>query len=105
MDPPAREGAFGIPIRSQPTAFGIPIRAYYDVLSPSSSKHDEQQKKSSKQALLEWIKTIKNLRDPLSHPSERDFSFEDSFMLLDCARRVLSQLKYDSEAKRIHEIM
>ena len=52
--------------------------AYSDLLCPSIPGSDEQQKKISKQALLQWIKTIKNMRDPLSHPSESDFSFEDS---------------------------
>ena len=48
--------------------------------------------RSEKNALLQWLKVIKNLRDPLSHPSDQDFTFEDSFILLDSARRVLVKL-------------
>ncbi len=77
--------------------------AYYDVLCPFISK-DVQEKKQQRQALLSWMKTIKNLRDPLSHPSEEDFSREDSFMLLDSARRVLSRLNLQEDADRIKKI-
>src|SRR5437016_736297 len=72
--------------------------AYYDDLCKCAPGTDEAQKKKEKQAILQWLKTIKNLRDPLSHPSEEDFSYEDSFILLDCARRVLSRLELQAEA-------
>lgn len=61
--------------------------------------------KGVKQATLAWVKTIKNLRDPLSHPTEEDFSFEDSFMLLDCARRVLVNLKLVNDASQVKSLM
>jgi tetratricopeptide (TPR) repeat protein len=73
--------------------------AHIDVLCPAPP--DEQQAKLNKQAILQWMKTIKNLRDPLSHPSEQDFPFEDSFVLLDCARRVLLRLGFAIEASQI----
>jgi hypothetical protein len=75
--------------------------AYYEVLCPLNGKIEDQQTKTSKQALLRWVKTIKDLRDPLSHPSEQDVSFEDSFVLLDCARRVLGCLRLTDEANRV----
>lgn len=52
-------------------------------------------KSKIKQTLLQWLKTVKSFRDPLSHPSEEDFSFEDSFLVLDCARRSLELLKLE----------
>jgi hypothetical protein len=51
------------------------------------------------------MRTIKNLRDPLSHPSEQDFGFEDSFLLLDSSRRVLLRLGFDDEARQVKAIM
>ena len=66
--------------------------AHHDIICPAESGADAPSVKARKQALLAWIKQIKNLRDPLSHPSETDFSYEDSFLILDCARRVLVQL-------------
>lgn len=79
----------------------------YDELCPASAStgaKDEQRKKE-KQALVQWMKTIKNLRDPLSHPSEEDFSFEDAFDLLNCARRVLVRLKLESDAVTVKSLM
>ena len=50
------------------------------------------------------MKTIKSLRDPLSHPSDIDFNFEDSFVLLDCARRVLQRLGLETDAEKIKRL-
>jgi len=50
------------------------------------------------------MQNIKALRDPLSHPAEADLSFEDAFVLLDYARRVLIQLGYKEPADRIREL-
>src|ERR1019366_9510158 len=66
--------------------------------SVGASSHD-------KLAVLGWMRTIKNLRDPLSHPSEQDFGFEDSFLLLDSSRRVLLRLGCEEDAKRVRTIM
>lgn len=80
------------------------LDVYYDDLCDCPSGTDEAQKKKEKQAILQWLKTIKNLRDPLSHPSEEDFSYEDSFTLLDCARRVLVRLGSQVEAEAIKQL-
>ncbi|HLG95881.1 MAG TPA: ATP-binding protein [Bryobacteraceae bacterium] len=77
---------------------------YYDDLCDCPSGTDEAQKKKEKQAILQWLKTTKNLRDPLSHPSDEDFSYEDSFILLDCARRVLVRLGFQVEAETIRQL-
>jgi tetratricopeptide (TPR) repeat protein len=78
--------------------------SYYETLLPPDPKTDENQRKVNKQAVLHWVKHIKGLRDPLSHPSERDFSFEDSFVLLDCARRVLERLNLEAESQRLRAL-
>jgi hypothetical protein len=51
------------------------FESYYEVLCPT--KGDKTFEKQQKQAFLQWLKTIKSLRDPLSDPSEEDYSFED----------------------------
>lgn len=76
--------------------------AYAELLLPAAAGSDEDRKKA-KGALLGWMRNIKVLRDPLSHPAEGDLTFEDAFLLLDCARRVLTQLGYP-EAERIREL-
>ncbi|KFE63328.1 ATP-binding protein [Hyalangium minutum] len=74
---------------------------HFDVLVPSVGSLDPNERKLSKRALLQWMQNIKALRDPLSHPAETDFSFEDAFVLLDCARRVLTQLSFEKEAEQV----
>jgi hypothetical protein len=59
------------------------------------------QAKTNKQTLLSWAKAVKNLRDPVSHPSAADFSFEDSFAMLDPARRILLRLQLQEAADEI----
>lgn len=76
--------------------------AYAEHLLPPMAGSDDDRKKAKK-ALLGWMQNIKALRDPLSHPAEADLSYEDAFVLLDCARRVLTQLGAP-EAARIQEL-
>ena len=77
---------------------------HYDLLCPRKTVNPTVRNKQ-KQTLLSWMMVIKNLRDPLSHPSEEDFSHEDSFMLLDCARRILLRLDLNEDATKIKCLM
>jgi hypothetical protein len=47
------------------------------------------------------MKAVKNMRDPLSHPSASDFSFEDAFATLDPARRILLRLQLSEAADSV----
>lgn len=78
--------------------------SYYDVLFENGTQGISGGKRE-KQTLLGWAKTIKVLRDPLSHPSEQDLSREDAFQLLDCARRVLLRLHLVDDAGEIRLLM
>ncbi|WP_147442050.1 ATP-binding protein [Corallococcus exercitus] len=76
--------------------------SHFELLTPATSTQPADPK--AKRAMLQWIKNIKSLRDPLSHPAESDFPFEDAFVLLDCARRVLQQLSFRAEAETITQL-
>ncbi len=76
---------------------------YAECLMPPSVATEDDRKKQKK-ALLGWMQNIKALRDPLSHPSEADLCYEDSFVLLDCARRVLTQLGHTEAAAGIQAL-
>lgn len=81
---------------------------YFDVifrLEIEGTGIDNREKNRQKSKLLNWLKTIKDLRDPLSHPAEQDFTREDSFTLLDCARRVLLRVGLTAEADQIKALM
>jgi len=68
------------------------FEAHFDVLVPLDHTRVPH-KTRIRQTLLQWLKTVKTFRDPISHPSEEDLSYEDSFLVLDCARRTLQTLK------------
>ncbi len=74
--------------------------SYYDLLFRNNLPLGSDAKKE-KSAVLEWTRTIKTLRDPISHPGEQDLPREDAFQLLDCARRVLLRLGLADEAQKI----
>ncbi len=102
-----RTGELGAPLVDDLDILGVNhffnlFDAYADHLIPNAAGSDDERKKAKK-ALLGWMQNIKALRDPLSHPAEADLSFEDAFVLLDCARRVLTQLGRP-EAVRVHEL-
>ena len=61
--------------------------------------------KKLKQTVLGWMREIKNLRDPLSHPAEAAFTREDAFRFLDCGQRVLSRLGRSDEATELMGLM
>lgn len=105
-------------------ALSNPIRDDFDVLSVNhffglfdryyeTLVHDKQQdptkdskeKGQQKKKLLEWFKAVKDLRDPLSHPADEDFSREDAFVLLDCARRTLLRINLEEDAQKIKSLM
>ena len=45
---------------------------YYDIFGGDDLTTDEKERQKQKQTLLYWLRLIKNLRDPLSHPSEEN---------------------------------
>jgi tetratricopeptide (TPR) repeat protein len=80
------------------------FEAFFHTLCPGKAATGEKERKSAKQALLGWMKVIKNFRDPLSHPAEIDFDDEDARNMLYCARKVLDFLHLTEAAKQIVEL-
>jgi tetratricopeptide (TPR) repeat protein len=76
------------------------FESHYTVFFPQEDLQ-QRQSKTNRQTLLSWAKAVKNMRDPLSHPSEADFSFEDSFAILDPARRVLLRFGLEEQAAEV----
>lgn len=64
---------------------------HWEVLKPSNAPvgvHEDVVKKG----LLGFLREVKSVRDPMSHPPEADLSREDAFRVIDSARRVLLTL-------------
>jgi tetratricopeptide (TPR) repeat protein len=77
------------------------FESFYPVLFADDANLSSGQLKTNRQAVLGWAKSVKNMRDPLSHPSEADYSYEDAFAMLDPARRILIKLKLAEAAAEI----
>lgn len=80
------------------------LDAEYAVIVGDDSSLPAAQRAQNKQAILGWAKTIKALRDPLAHPATEEFSYEDAFVLLDSARRLLKKLGLVAESQRVAEL-
>lgn len=64
---------------------------YYKEFWPDAAQPREQRTN-----ILAWARTIKQFRDPISHPSEAPLSFNDAHHVLDTARRVLKFIDEDA---------
>ena len=75
--------------------------AYYCDLCPSDPKTRTSSRTSKQAGASRLGENDQKLARPVIAPSDKDFSFEDSFVLLDCARRVLLRLNLDEDAGHI----
>ncbi len=66
---------------------------------------DEAAQDAQRKSVLSWMREIKAVRDPMSHPTEADLPYEDAFRVLDTARRVVQQLGYAAEATELKDLM
>ena len=70
---------------------------YFNDLFPNSGNVADDVRKQEKQAVLEWAKSIKRLRDPaLGHPSEIELPKPDALDMLNKAKKILEW--FDSSA-------
>jgi len=66
---------------------------HFSLVFPCKTGESDKERARRKKAILDWTQTVKTLRDPLSHPNEQDFTFQDAFRMIDCAFRVLEALE------------
>jgi hypothetical protein len=78
---------------------------FYDILLPTTPNEIEKEKSRYKTTILNWLKEIKNIRDPLSHPAEESFDTIDVFRILDSARRVLLRIGDISGADNLNKMI
>ena len=66
---------------------------YFDDLFPNTQSMPQEDNRQTRQAILGWARTIKNLRDPATgHPGEVDLDVQDALAMLDSARRILGHI-------------
>ncbi len=68
------------------------VEAHYEVLFPSAAGASKAEVQQARSSVLRWLKTIKDVRDPMSHPPTADLEFSDAYGTLDAAYRVLQRL-------------
>ena len=74
---------------------------FFDKLFASGVGHPADQPRPVKSKLLGNLKSIKDARDPLSHPVEEDVPYDEAFGLLVDAKQVLAALGFRQEATEI----
>jgi tetratricopeptide (TPR) repeat protein len=78
---------------------------YYDKLFSAAAGHPSGRPKPSKPKLLGNLKSIKDSRDPLSHPVEEEVSYEEAFGVLNDAKQVLIALGMNEKAEEITKLV
>ena len=87
-------GELSTPIRDEYELIGVEhfyniFQKHFDLLCPVHAKKPKGDRNQACQVLLVWIKQIKNVRDPISHPTTDDISYDDSGHVLYTARKIL----------------
>jgi hypothetical protein len=87
-------GELSTPIRDDYELVGVEhffniFESHFDSLCSGHTHKPKKEKNQAKQALITWMKQIKNIRDPISHPTTDDIGYDDSANVLYCARKIL----------------
>jgi hypothetical protein len=69
--------------------FSTVFEKFFDCLCPNQLSKEKRDKNNARQTLLTWMKHVKNVRDPVSHPVSEDISHEDASQVLYSARKAL----------------
>ncbi|MCC7087251.1 MAG: hypothetical protein IT427_19790 [Pirellulales bacterium] len=82
------------PIRDEYELLGVEhffsvFEPSFDLLCPTHAAKPKKERNQARQTLTTWMKQIKNVRDPVSHPVTDDINYDDSANVLYCARKVL----------------
>ena len=79
--------------------FGL-FDAYYDKLFSSAALAGKSYPKPTKSKLLGNLKSIKDFRDPLSHPVEEEISYEEAFAILSDVKQVRQCIGHCASASK-----
>lgn len=87
-------GELSTPIRDEYELLGVEyffnvFEKHFAVLCANYAGKPRKEINQARQVLITWMKQIKNVRDPVSHPVTDDIDFQDSTQVLYCARKVL----------------
>lgn len=84
--------------------FATITEAEFDILFPGGSDEPERDRRTRRESILRYIRMVKAVRDPLSHPVEQELTIDDARMTIDSARRV-ARASANSAAERLGEML
>ena len=87
-------GELSTPIKDEYELIGVEhfysvFEKHFDILCKCHAAKPRGEKLQSKQTLLRWVKQVKNVRDPISHPVTEDISYDDAYNTIYVAKKVL----------------
>ena len=87
-------GELSTPIKDEYELIGVEhfyslFEKHFDLLCLGHAAKPKSEKSQSKQTLLRWVKQIKNIRDPISHPVTEDISYDDAYNTIYVAKKIL----------------
>lgn len=78
--------------------------AHFDVLIPSEELPPKEFMGKMRQETLGWLRDIRGVRDPISHPPAEDLPVSDAVRVVDSAWRLLRRLHLVDEAETVSQI-
>lgn len=85
--------------------FALFLGRHFTELCSSPKGLDSALWRSSKRQLLDWVDSVREARNVISHPSSDDLDFADSFQIVDTCRRILQKLGLDEAAAELGELV
>jgi len=83
--------------------YGI-FEKYFDTLCKAHSSKPKKEKSQARETILRWIKQVKNVRDPVSHPVTEDISYEDSYNTIYIAKKILDFCALPEAAAKVQRL-
>ena len=74
---------------------------HFDLLCPKHAGKPKREKNQARTVLCNWLKQIKNVRDPIAHPITDDIEFDDAYNTLFCARKALDFCELSAESEQV----
>lgn len=74
------------------------VEKWWDLLAPDS-KLDPQLSRRQRSNLVQWLRELTGIRNPVAHPSEESLALPDALRAVDSAHRIAALLGLDAKTK------
>lgn len=87
------------------TMFHNVNEAEFDALFPGEPGEPARDKAARREGILRFARTVKAIRDPLSHPVTEEMDLRDARMCIDSARRIAMLVNSKVERSRMASLL